>query len=113
MLEFRILEVFNYTQLSRIEFANKIGISNAVLSHLSSGRNKASTDLIISILTNFEDICPEWLLFGHGDMLRSQKGQNIDLIKTEMLYRVNKIDEKKKELEELIVEFQLYIENLR
>jgi transcriptional regulator with XRE-family HTH domain len=113
MLEFRILEVFNYSQLSRLEFANKIGISNAVLSHLSSGRNKASTDLIISILTNFEDISPEWLLFGHGDMLKSQKGQNIDMIKNDLLYRLNKIEVKKKELEVLIGEFQLFIENLR
>ena len=113
MLEFRILEVFNYTQLSRLEFANKVGISNAVLSHLSSGRNKASTDLIISILTNFEDISPEWLLFGHGDMLKSQKGQNINIIKDGLLYRLNKIEEKSKELEVLIGEFQLFIENLK
>jgi transcriptional regulator with XRE-family HTH domain len=113
MLEFRIIEVFNYSNLSRLEFANKIGISNAVLSHISSGRNKASTDLIISILKNFEDVNPEWLLFGHGDMLKSQKGQNIDAIKHELLYRIDKIESKKRELEELITEFQLFIENLR
>ncbi len=113
MLESRIIEVFNYTKLSRIDFANKIGISNAVLSHISSGRNKASTDLIISILNNFEDINSEWLLFGKGDMLNTQKGQNMDVIKNDLLYRLNKIEDKKRELEDLIADFQAYIENLK
>ena len=113
MLEIRILEVFNYSQLSRLDFANKIGISNAVLSHLSSGRNKASTDLIISVLTNFEDISPEWLLFGQGDMLKSQKGQNINSIKHDLLYRIDQIEKKKRELEDLITDFQIFIGNLK
>ena len=113
MLEIRIIDVFNYSRLSRQEFANKIGISNAVLSHISSGRNKASTDLIINILTNFDDISSDWLLFGHGDMLKSQKGQSIDIIKTDLVNRLNKIKDKQKELEDLTIEFQTFIDNLK
>jgi transcriptional regulator with XRE-family HTH domain len=113
MLEIRIIEVFNYTKLTRQDFANKIGISNAVLSHISSGRNKASTDLIINILTNFDDISPDWLLFGHGDMLKSQKGQSIDLVKKDLIYRLDMINNKQKELEALTNEFQSFVENLK
>lgn len=75
MLETRILEVFAHSGLSRIDFANKIGISNAVMSHISSGRNKASTDLILNILNNFPDISTDWLLLGQGEMLRSRAGR--------------------------------------
>jgi hypothetical protein len=113
MLESRIIEVFNYSDLSRIEFANKVGISNAVMSHINSGRNKASTDLIITILKNFEDISPDWLLFGHGEMLRSQKGQFIEIIKNDTLDRLNKIKEVQKELENLIADFQEYLEAVK
>ena len=70
MLEIRILEVFKQSQLSRAEFAQALGISNAVLSHISSGRNKPSLDLVLSLLDKFKDINPEWLLLGNGPMLR-------------------------------------------
>jgi hypothetical protein len=58
-----------------MDFANKIGISNAVMSHISSGRNKASTDLILNILNHFPDISTDWLLLGQGEMLRSRAGR--------------------------------------
>lgn len=112
MLETRIIEVYNYTGLSRIEFAKKVGISNAVMSHINSGRNKASTDLIITILKNFEDVNPDWLLFGHGEMLRSQKGQLIESVKKDSLNRLSKIEQRNKELEGLISEFKNYLESL-
>lgn len=70
MLEIRILEVFKQSQLSRAEFAQALGISNAVLSHISSGRNKPSLDLVLALLDKFKDINPEWLLLGNGPMLR-------------------------------------------
>jgi len=113
MLETRIIEVYNYTGLSRIEFANKVGISNAVMSHINSGRNKASTDLIITILKNFEDISPDWLLFGHGEMLRSQKGQFVENIKSDSINRLNKIESTNKQLEGLISEFRNYLESVK
>lgn len=76
MIETNILEVFNRSGLSRTDFAAKLGISNAVLSHIASGRNKASLDLVIAILTQFPDISPDWLLFGKGEMKKGEK--NLD-----------------------------------
>ena len=70
MLEIRILEVFKHSQMSRVEFAQALGISNAVLSHISSGRNKPSLDLVLALLDKFKEIHPEWLLLGNGPMLR-------------------------------------------
>ena len=99
MLETRIIEVYNYTGLSRIEFANKVGISNAVMSHINSGRNKASTDLIITILKNFEDISPDW--------------QFIENIKSDSINRLNKIERTSKELEGLVADFRNYLESVK
>lgn len=59
--------------MSRTDFAAKLGISNAVLSHIASGRNKASLDFVIAILTKFPDISPDWLLLGRGEMKRGER----------------------------------------
>ena len=91
MLEIRILEVFNQSGLSRLEFSQKLNISNAVLSHLSSGRNKASMDLVISILQQFPEINPEWLVLGNGEMKRDNKDLVIQQLKNKLITEINKI----------------------
>ncbi len=58
--------------MSRLEFATKLNISNAVLSHLASGRNKASLDLVIAVLTHFPKINSEWLILNKGEMYKSE-----------------------------------------
>ncbi|MDP2176202.1 MAG: helix-turn-helix transcriptional regulator [Bacteroidota bacterium] len=92
-IEIRILQVFTESGLSRQEFSSKINISNAVLSHLSSGRNKASLDLATSILNEFKEINPEWLVLGIGDMKRDNKELRIDKIKSKLLDEIIKIKE--------------------
>lgn len=98
MLETRILEVFAESGLSRQEFASRIGISNAVMSHISSGRNKASMDLVHSILTHFPDISPDWLLLGLGQMKRSQANVFPEELKTELLSRIRQLRDLQRDL---------------
>ena len=62
---------------------------------------------------NFEDISPDWLLFGHGEMLRSQKGQFVENIKSDSINRLNKIESTNKQLEGLISEFRNYLESVK
>ena len=47
-------------------------MSTATLSHIASGRNKPSLDLVLSILTKQPNVNAEWLLFGRGSMLKKQ-----------------------------------------
>ncbi|MDR2121360.1 MAG: helix-turn-helix transcriptional regulator [Tannerella sp.] len=54
------------------KFADEIGIQRAVISHISTGRNDPSKDVIIKILERFPDINPDWLLFGRGHMRRNK-----------------------------------------
>ena len=72
MIENKIIQVFTSSGMSRLEFATKLNISNAVLSHLASGRNKASLDLVIAVLTHFPKINSEWLILNKGEMYKSE-----------------------------------------
>jgi len=73
----RIEEIQEMSKLDKKSFAEKLGISAATLSHLSSGRNNPSLDLIISILETFKEVSPDWLLFGRGERNR---GSNEDIV---------------------------------
>ena len=86
MLENRILGVFQHSKLSRMEFAERLKISNAVLSHISSGRNRASTELVLAILKEFPEISTDWLLLGQGEMLRKDviASKTIDILLNEL-----------------------------
>lgn len=66
----RFMEVFAYSGLGRQAFADRLKISPAVLSHISSGRNQPSLDLIMSLLRAYPEISPDWLLLGSGKMKR-------------------------------------------
>lgn len=65
------MDVFGNSGLTRQEFADRLKISPAVLSHISSGRNQPSLDLILSLLQAYPDISPDWMLMGKGSMKRS------------------------------------------
>lgn len=60
----RILSILKQKNLSISQFAEEIGIQKSGMSHLISGRNKPSLELILKILQKYPDIKPEWLLFG-------------------------------------------------
>ena len=65
----RIRELIEYSGLSSSQFADGIEVPRAILSHILSGRNKPSLDVILKVLTNYRTINPDWLLLGEGDML--------------------------------------------
>jgi transcriptional regulator with XRE-family HTH domain len=64
----RILKIQKESKLDRKSFCEKLGISPAILSHISSGRNNPSLELIQKIIKQFSDINLDWLLLGKGKM---------------------------------------------
>nr|MBC7612360.1 helix-turn-helix transcriptional regulator [Pseudopedobacter sp.] len=76
----RVLSVMDKKNLSRTAFASVLDVSLPVLTHISSGRNKPGLELIQKVLIHFKDIDPDWLVLGHGDMLR-KRTEKPDLIK--------------------------------
>jgi transcriptional regulator with XRE-family HTH domain len=66
----RISLLIKAKNLSAAQFADEIGVQRSSISHLMSGRNKPSLDLIQKTLQRFPEISSEWLLFGKGEMVR-------------------------------------------
>ena len=60
----RIKRIISDSGLSNSSFADKIGDPRSSISHILSGRNNPSLDLIIKILRNFDDINADFLLKG-------------------------------------------------
>ncbi len=64
----RIKKIMAVKNLNPSRFADKIGVPRSTISHVLSGRNNPSLELVQKILDNFPDIKTEWLLRGKGYM---------------------------------------------
>ena len=64
----RILQIMQKEGLSNVEFAEKLGISTSSLSHIFSGRNKPSLEVVMRIHKACPYINLNWLLYGDGEM---------------------------------------------
>lgn len=69
----RILAIMKQEGMSPSRFAEEIGIQRAAMSHITSGRNNPSLDVITKILERFPAINPDWLLFGKGGIKRGDE----------------------------------------
>jgi len=64
----RIRQLMQEYNLSPSAFADEIGIQRPAISHILSGRNRPSLDVVMKILKAFDQINPQWLLTGEGTM---------------------------------------------
>lgn len=60
----RIKKIISANGLTNSSFADKIGVPRSSISHMLSGRNNPSLDLIIKILQSFDGISANYLLSG-------------------------------------------------
>ena len=63
----RINHIMQVKGLSPKSFADAIGISQASLSHILSGRNNATLPIVQKILKRFPDVTFDWLVEGTGE----------------------------------------------
>ncbi len=75
----RLEIILDYYSLSASAFADKINVQRSSLSHLLSGRNKPSLDLILKIVESFPEIDLYWILNGIGDF---PKSENVEIQNT-------------------------------
>ena len=71
-MENRIQNIIEKYGLSSNAFANEIDVNRSTVSHILSGRNKPSIEVLQKILKRFPDISANWLLLGQGSMLATQ-----------------------------------------
>ena len=65
----RIRILLDSRQLTPTQFADAIGVARPIVSHILSGRNKPSLEVVQRILAAMPDLAMPWLLNGTGPML--------------------------------------------
>ena len=82
MLE-RINLILKSRNLNAAQFADEIGVQRSSVSHILTGRNNASLDFLLKVLTRYPEIDTDWLLTGKGVMVRSSSlsSKNISEVK--------------------------------
>ena len=71
----RIQTIMDRENLTPSLFADRLKVGRPVISHILTGRNNASLDIVTRILETFDYINTDWLILGQGSMLQ---GQNDD-----------------------------------
>lgn len=56
--------------------ADSLSISRSRISHLLTGRNNPSLEIVTSILSYYKDMNPDWLIFGEEPMYRPGSENN-------------------------------------
>jgi transcriptional regulator with XRE-family HTH domain len=69
-LKDRIKQIIDSENLTYSKFADIIGVQRSGISHILSGRNNPSLDVIQKILESFNFIHTDWLIFGKGEMVK-------------------------------------------
>ncbi|MGD1842334.1 MAG: helix-turn-helix transcriptional regulator [Thermonemataceae bacterium] len=59
-----------HKDLQPSKLADMLEVPRSTISHILSGRNKPSLDLVRKILELFPELNPDWLLFDDTEMLR-------------------------------------------
>lgn len=75
----RIQTIMEREGLVSAKFAEEIGVQRSAMSHILSGRNNPSLDVLIKILKRFTYVDSDWLLFGKGEMIRQHVSTQPDL----------------------------------
>ena len=92
-MHLRLKEWMNYKGVKSSEFALKIGVNKATISHILSGRNKPSIDFIYKLLLNYPELDANWLVVGKGNMLINNEKNSKKIEKVIVLYEDSSFQE--------------------
>lgn len=67
----RISDIIEYTKLTQKEFADAIEVNPSKISHILTGRNGPSLEIISQIKSKFTELSWDWIVFGTGKMIQS------------------------------------------
>ncbi|MDX2195609.1 MAG: helix-turn-helix transcriptional regulator [Cytophagales bacterium] len=69
----RISTLIDKLGYNKSTFAQKTGISQPIITHITNGRNNPGLEVIQKILTNCQEVNPDWLILGIGEMTLNNK----------------------------------------
>ena len=99
----RIRKIVSAKEKSVRKFASAIGFNYTTLNNYLTGiRKTIDSELLVKIITTYEDISAEWLLAGKGDMYTEKKSppSSGELVN----YLENKLDNKENDIAKLNIE---------
>lgn len=74
----RIKIIMDRSELTSSAFAESIGIQQSTLSHILSGRNNPSLDVVMKVHQAYNDISMNWILYGKGSMIDKSASTNVN-----------------------------------
>lgn len=66
----RVILFFNTKNISETAFAKRIGSNQKTLNQQLKGERSISIDTVLNIISSFDEVSPDWLLTGKGEMLK-------------------------------------------
>lgn len=72
----RIKQIMDNERMTSTEFADRLQVSRAVISHILNGRNNPSLDVVTKILQEMPYIDSEWLINEKGKMYKADYEPN-------------------------------------
>lgn len=69
----RLQQFLSAENISQSQFAEKIGVAKASVSHILSGRNKPGFEFIESMANCYPNLNLDWLIGGKGKMYKGQE----------------------------------------
>lgn len=80
----RVLLLMQKLGKSKSEIAREIDVSPAIITHITSGRNKVGLDVLQKICLHYPDVSPSWLLNGLGQMFVETNERKVQELKIEL-----------------------------
>ena len=68
----RFQTILDLENLSPAQLADRLSVQRSGISHILSGRNKPSFELLQRVVQSFPEISAEWLITGNGKPLKEQ-----------------------------------------
>lgn len=76
----RIKQIIKHLELNPNSFSVRLGMRDTTIRNILKDRNKPSYDVIIKIISTFEEISPIWLLQGTGEMLLVDEQKRVGIL---------------------------------
>ncbi|MHC1780985.1 MAG: helix-turn-helix transcriptional regulator [Bacteroidales bacterium] len=108
----RIMLIMREKNLNKNSLSKLLGISQPALKKIESNVNLPSFKLLFELLSNFQDINPEWLITGNGKMYRAEEEKTLSkstLVSSDLLEEAQR---QSKELINMLKQSQVQVDNL-
>lgn len=114
--EDRLKQFFALSGLSQVEFAERMGVSQQIISDVFREKKKAGEKILLGIMDNISGVNPIWLFVGKGEMKMGKaqslnKKESLEDIILERIYET--IGGREEKTEQEIAKLSLELKSLR